>query len=308
MDYKEFCVLTYNNIYTHEITNQKTRNVEQRERFAQKKAIRDALIEGIKKYPGVEVSLIWKAIYAEHVKRKSGVHGVTDPKDVQAVISADNSWKKSSGHAFEETIKLLANEKLNPQGIKIYLQRELSELIQAGKIFNEEHDIKNILSWIKSSVFDLYAVVDMGNKPRVFGCIQTKTSIRDRVTRDREPSILAMRAFFWSTAVVLDGDFLKLPKFQFMVNGASHDYPENGWHGMYVFSEKYNKDRIYHIGQELKKFVDHAGIAATYWLKNRQWFNVQWRVENHAYDQKEHTNFIGKVAEPTIKRNSKRGE
>jgi len=66
---------------------------------------------------------------------------------------------------------------------------------------------------------NLFTIVNMDDKWYCFGCVQSKTSIRDRVTRDREPSLQAMQSFFWSTAVVLDGDFLRLPKFVSMVNG-----------------------------------------------------------------------------------------
>lgn len=280
---------------------------ETKERFAQKKAIRDTLIDAIRTFPKVEASELWKYIYAEHVKRKSGVSGVTDPEAVRAVISADNSWKKSSGHAFEESIKLLAGQELNAYGIRIYLQRELLELIKKGEIHNQEQDIPKIYSWIKSSVFDLYAVLENQNKFFVFGCIQTKTSIRDRVTRDREPSILAMKAFFWSVAIVLDGDFLKLPKFQSMANGASQDYPENGWHGMYVFSKKYNKDRIYYIGQNLNVFIEHAKMAASYWVNSRQWFNVEWRVEKQYPQPLDHDEGLAKASEEK-RRYIKRGK
>lgn len=103
--------------------------------------------------------------------------------------------------------------------------------------------------------------------------------MRDRVTRDREPSMQAMQAFFWSTIIVLDGDFLKLPKFISMVNGGTTEYVENGWHGMYVFSEAYSQDRIYPIDLDFKNFKEHAVIAARYWLTQRQWFNAQWRAE-----------------------------
>lgn len=89
----------------------------------------------------------------------------------------------------------------------------------------------------------------------------------------------AMQAFFWSTIIVLDGDFLKLPKFISMVNGGTTEYAENGWHGMYVFSEAYSQDRIYPIDLDFKNFKEHAVIAARYWLTQRQWFNAQWRAE-----------------------------
>ena len=105
---------------------------------------------------------------------------------------------------------------------------------------NEPRDISWLKEQTKACIFDLYAVVHtLDGKQFCFGCIQSKTSVRDRVTRDRETSIQAMRSFFWSTIIVLDGEYLRNPKFISMVNGGTAEYVEYGWHGMYVFSEQY---------------------------------------------------------------------
>lgn len=100
-----------------------------------------------------------------------------------------------------------------------------------------------------------------------------------RVTRDREPSLAAMHSFFWSTVIVLDGDFMKNPKFLAMVDGGTHEYPDNGWHGMYVFSDLYKGQRIYPIHVDFGKFAEHAKIAAEYWRTQRQWFDEKWKAE-----------------------------
>lgn len=248
------------------------------ETAAQKEAIKKATMEGIKRFPGVEASWIWRAVYETHVHRKSGI---MDADTISKVISADQSWKKSSGHALEEMIKILGAAALRDSGIDILLQRDLNTLIKAQKLSNEPRDISWLKEQIKANIFDLYTVVHTPDgKQFCYGCIQSKTSVRDRVTRDREPSMQAMRSFFWSTIIVLDGDFLKMPKFVSMVNGGTAEYAENGWHGMYVFSEQYTKDRIYPIDLDLKSFREHAITAARYWLTQRQWFNGQWRADN----------------------------
>ena len=87
-----------------------------------------------------------------------------------------------------------------------------------------------------------------------------------------------MQSFFWSICVVLDGDFLKNGKFISMVNGGTTEHPENGWHGLYVFSEKYTKDRIYPTDYDMKNLREHAVKAANYWLTQRQWFDINWRA------------------------------
>ena len=247
------------------------------EKAAQKEAIKEATIEGIKRFPDVEAALIWRAVYETHVHRKSGI---SDADTISNVISADQSWKKSSGHAFEEMIKTLGNAALHDSGIDILLQRDLNALIKAKELSNEPRDISWLKEQIKASIFDLYAVVHTPEGKRFcYGCIQSKTSVRDRVTRDREPSMQAMQSFFWSTIIVLDGDFLKLPKFISMVNGGTTEYVKNGWHGMYVFSEQYSQDRIYSIDFDFKNFKEHAITAANFWLTQRQWMNEQWRAD-----------------------------
>ncbi len=247
------------------------------ERNSQKEAIKIATIEGIKHFSDIEAALVWRAVYETHVHRKSGID---DADTISKVVSADQSWKKSSGHAFEEIIKILGTDALRNDNIEIILQRDLNTIIKAGELNNEPRDISWLKEQIKSSIFDLYAIVHTSDgKQFCYGCIQSKTSIRDRVTRDREPSMQAMQSFFWSTVVVLDGDFLKNPKFVSMVNGGTTEHVENGWHGLYVFSEQYSVDRIYSIDLDFKNFKEHAIKAAHYWLTQRQWFNAQWRAD-----------------------------
>ena len=290
-DIRDYCGQIYAATYAHErqrieseiLASSRTGIVpaskeEKIETASQKEAIKNATIEGIKHFPDVEAALIWQSVYETHVHRKSGINNADT---ISKVISADQSWKKSSGHAFEEMIKILGTAALHDSGIDILLQRDLNTLIKAQKLSNEPRDISWLKEQIKASIFDLYAVVHTPDgKQFCYGCIQSKTSIRDRVTRDREPSMQAMQSFFWSTIIVLDGDFLKLPKFISMVNGGTIEHVENGWHGMYVFSEQYSQDRIYSIDLNFKNFKEHAITAANYWLTQRQWFNSQWRADN----------------------------
>ena len=240
---------------------------------SQKEAIKQATLQAMAKFSNIEAADIWRAIYEIHVHRKSGIDNATV---IEKVISADQSWKKSSGHAFEEMIKFLGSVALKDSGIEIILQRDLNVLIKAGELANEPRDISWLKEQINGSVFDLYAVVTKDNKKYCYGCIQSKTSIRDRVTRDREPSMQAMQSFFWSTIIVLDGDFLKLPKFISMVNGNSKEFPTNGWHAMFVFSKKYTNGRIYPTDLDFSNFKEQAIEAADFWLKQRQWFDSSW--------------------------------
>lgn len=243
---------------------------------SQKTAIKQTITQALIKYPDEQVSELWKSIYRAHLFRKSGI---ADIDTIEKVISADQSWKKSSGHAFEEMIKDLASLTLHDSGIDIILQRDLNTLIKANEIANEPRDISWLKEQIKANIFDLYSIITIEEKKYCFGCIQAKTSIRDRVTRDREPSIHAMQSFFWSVIFVLDGEFLRLPKFVNMVNGGSDEFKENGWHGMYVLSTKKQNDRIYPLAMDFEIFKKHTMQAAEEWQKRRQWFNKDWKAK-----------------------------
>lgn len=243
---------------------------------AQKAAIKHTITSALKKYPDEQVSELWKSIYRAHLFRKSGI---SDIDTIEKVISADQSWKKSSGHAFEEMIKDLASLSLHGTGIDVILQRDLNTLIKADEIANEPRDISWLRDQIRANIFDLYSILTIDGNKYCYGCIQAKTSIRDRVTRDREPSIHAMQSFFWSAIFVLDGDFLRLPKFVNMVNGGSEEFKENGWHGMYVLSAKEQNDRIYPLTMDFEIFRKHTLQAAEEWQKRRQWFNRDWKAK-----------------------------
>lgn len=205
---------------------------------------------------------------------------MSDLKVIQEIISADQSWKKSSGHAFEEMIKELATMAMGSDlSVEFILQRDLNILIKAGEIANEPRDISWLKEQIKGNNFDLYAIITYNNKKYCFGCVQCKTSIRDRVTRDREPSIHAMDSYFWSVVFVLDGEYLRNPKFQYMVNGGSKEFPTNGWHGMYDISASFNIDRIYPLDPDFSLLRKHSKKAVNDWLKQRQWFNREWKAD-----------------------------
>lgn len=280
-----FCLKTYNSEYKNRYETLvsghagRTLTDNTRKDFdaeAQKTAIKMTITAALKEFPDEPAPELWKSIYRAHLFRKSGI---SDIGTITKVISADQSWKKSSGHAFEEMIKELASLALQGSGIELLLQRELSILIKANEIANEPRDISWLREQIKANIFDLYSVLTVDDRKYCFGCVQAKTSIRDRVTRDREPSIHAMQSFFWSVIFVLDGDFLRLPKFVNMVNGGSDEFVENGWHGMYVLSAKERCDRIFPLTMDFAIFKHHAIQAAEEWRKRRQWFNGNWRAE-----------------------------
>lgn len=288
MLYNDYCSEHYNNLYATNFPiflNGKTSKnaITKAEQSAQRIAIKDTLKDALEKYSDkIETAEIWRAIYVAHLKRKSGLTSLDTLNEdiISKVISADQSLKKASGHAFESFIYEVANPYLEQYSIKFALQTDVHQMIRDNNIHNDSEDMIWLNQRIHTDVFDLYALVTFQNQNFVFGCIQSKTSIRDRVTRDREPSQQAMDAKFWSIAVALDGTFLSLPKFQEMVNGGGNDYESNGWHGLYVMSEQYSKDRIYSIDRNLSRLVDHARQASAAWMSARHRFTAEWRPAN----------------------------
>ena len=246
------------------------------EKIAQKEAIRIAITQSIQAFPDASINDLWAAIHSIHLIRKSKVN---DYKLISSVVSAEQSWKSSSGHAFEEMIKNTANIALAGTSIEIVLQRDLTSMLKEGRLGNQERDIEWLQKQLDSMVFDLYSLVHSEDKVECFGCIQAKTTIRDRVSRDREPSALAMENYFWSVTLLLNDEGLK-GKYVDMVNGGSEIYPKNGWHGLYAFSAIEQNDRIYPISLDMKIFKQHAQKAAEDWKERRQWFNADWRADD----------------------------
>lgn len=246
------------------------------EAAAQKAAMKQTIVEALLEYPDIPSSTLWRSVRKAHMHRKSKI---SDLSVIKNVITADQSWKKSSGHAFEEVIKEYASVALANDNIEIVLQRDLTVMLDNGTLANDARD----LAWLElqrnKDIFDLYAIVKVGNDKFCYGCIQSKTSIRDRVSRDREPSVHAMKELFWSVIVALDEEFMHMPKFIEMVNGGTEEYPENGWHGMYILSKAEFGDRIYKDTIEFERFRVHAVKAAKDWLSKRKWFNINWRAE-----------------------------
>ena len=180
------------------------------------------------------------------------------------------------GHVFEEYIVRSTLNRLSGYHICLVLQKELTQMLKEGRIGNEKEDCLEDLE--KSDDFDIYALIDFNGMNYVFGCLQAKTSIRDRVGRDRDFSIPVMEKHFWSVAVVLDGMYLSMPKFEHMVNGGGEtQYRENGWHGMYVMSNIVSNDRIYH-DRDLELLIEDSKQAAQKFISARQRFNRYWKA------------------------------
>ena len=294
----DYCKKQYNTTFEKTLkslttkTNKRSGKVsdskkEDFEKIAQLEAIKVTMIEGRKLYPN-NIPLLWASIYKAHLYRKSGIG---DPEVVAKAIQAEQSWRASSGHAFEAMVKELGSLALAGTNIRYVLQKDLNILLKAKELVNQPTDIAWLKSQVKGSVFDVYVVADIKvineetnkveEKPICFGCVQCKTSIRDRVSRDIVPSREAMASNFWSIGIVLDGTMIEVPKYKNMVNGnPESEFKKNGWYGMYVLSFKDNIDRIYGVDLELNIIREHTIKAFNCWHKDRMGLVPEWRADN----------------------------
>ena len=289
IDYRVFCKNTYNDTwkeeYVIEINKKNTDSpaaITAARLFAQRKAIDKTFVEAILKYsPDISESEIWAAIAMSHKLNVANLSdfGIPDnlhQKVFETCLSAHQSWIKSSGHSFERYISSIDNDDLKANEIRFILQSEMTKMVREHALVNTEEDIAGLNAWGKD--FDLYAVQTVHGEQHIFGCIQSKTSIRDRVGRDVTFSKNAMDGLFWSVGVTLDGDFLNMQEFIHMVNGGG-SYTQNGWHGMYAMSGiSASNDRIYKDNDGLGLFVSHAIQAARQFISDRRRLNGLWKA------------------------------
>lgn len=283
LDYMVFCKDTYTNTWKEEyLIECQGKNPQAAKLAAQRKAIDRTLVESLLNYSDViSEDEIWKNIALIHKLNVANLSDFNISEEIQTSVlerclSAHQSWIKSSGHSFERYIAGIDNEELQKNEIKFILQSDLTKMIKEGSLNNTPDDIWGLTSWGKD--FDLYAIQSIHGDIHVFGCIQSKTSIRDRVGRDVTFSKNAMEGLFWSAAVTLDGSFLNMDEFKHMVNGGG-SYQINGWHGMYAMSGiTGNNDRIYKVSDTLDLFVAHAIKAAKQFIADRRMLTADWKA------------------------------
>lgn len=209
-------------------------------REAQKKAIDTVFIQAMTKFPDIDEEDLWSMISLAHKLNIAHLEdfNLNQMERIEAYtrcISAHQSWNKASGHSFERYIANINKPVMIENEVRFLLKSDVVKMIKEGKMYNHPDDLQLIEEW--NDNFDLYAVQTNHGKPHIFGCIQVKTSIRDRVGRDDQFSKNAMEKNFWVAEAVLNGDFFKMPKYNAMVNGGSVTYPENNWHGVYEWLE-----------------------------------------------------------------------
>lgn len=285
-DYKSFCRELYLETWKQEFMKrcqgkQNLSTARSAKQAAQRRAIDKVLVEAFLKYsPEVSEGDIWKEIALIHKVHAAELSDYGIAEDQQADImnrclSAHQSWIKASGHSFERYLSGIDSDVLRKNEIRFVLQSELTNMIRNNMLTNTDADIRGLGSWGKD--FDLYAIQSVHGDIHVFGCIQSKTSIRDRVGRDVTFSHNAMDGLFWSAAVTLDGSFLNMSEFIHMVNGGG-SYKRNGWHGMYAMSGiEESNDRIHKIDDSMEILINHAVAAAKQFITDRRQLDAAWR-------------------------------
>lgn len=284
MDYKLFCRDLYKQTWEQEfLIEVQNRTTVAARLAAQRKAIDKVLVESLLKFsPEVSESEIWNEIGMVHKINVAELSdfGIKENEQTEVIkrcLSAHQSWIKSSGHSFERYISNIQSKDLQKNEIRFILQSELTKMIKEDTLTNTPEDIEGLSSWGKD--FDLYAIQSVHGDTHVFGCIQSKTSIRDRVGRDVTFSHNAMEGLFWSVAITLDGNFLNMPEFIHMVNGGG-SYGKNGWHGMYAMSGIADKnERIYKVDDSMELFIEHAIEAAKQFIRDRRKLNENWKAD-----------------------------
>lgn len=98
-------------------------------------------------------------LYRAHLLRKVNITSINDIDEtvVDAIISGSQSWKKSSGHVFEDYVCRTTKERLSQYNIRFVLQKDLTQMLQDGQIANDPSD--DIEAIARSDNFDIYAIV-----------------------------------------------------------------------------------------------------------------------------------------------------
>lgn len=163
---------------------------------------------------------------------KEAETGLTHEQIIKAKKS-DQKFINMSGNLYEyiteqENNDLLKESKSNT---KFYFPKELKNKIEKNKILNNEKDIEMLENWIKGKTFDLYLLRKENNGYTVFGVVQCKKSVRERIGRDREPSINAIKNGFFSILISSNDDSLgkEKTKMREMFFGEGKHFDKKGW-------------------------------------------------------------------------------
>lgn len=168
-------------------------------------------------------------------------------EQIKLAKSADQKWLNISGLAYERIIKNEINNEFQDEIIAL-TSSEVGQMLKENLILNSENDKNLLATWVKGKTFDLFIGKNISNRTiKIFGVVQCKKSIRERVSRDREPSLFAMENGFWSILIASDGGALgsKTTKAREMFNGNGVHFEKNGWDSAYFENLSFESGRIF---------------------------------------------------------------
>lgn len=239
------------------------------------KHIFDNICKEENNYSGIELEkIIDKVLELDEIKTnedalsqiekvaKERVSGLTQ-EQVERAKTADQKWLNMSGLAYENIIMKETNALLKDTDVLLFSPTELKEKILKNQITNSEQDILDIKNWIQGGTFDLYIIKVQEDKFKVFGVVQCKKSIRERVSRDREPSIIAMKKGFISILIGMNGDALgktENTKARQMINGNSNHFKEQGWYAAYFEKLPFENGVIYKKEKLIKDLLNAKNL------------------------------------------------
>ena len=115
-------------------------------REAQKKAIDNAFIQSMARFPDIDEEVIWALISLAHKLNLAHLEDfhLNQMQRVEAYarcISAHQSWNKASGHSFERNIAGINKQIMIDNEVQFILKSDAIKMIKEGKMYNHPDDL-----------------------------------------------------------------------------------------------------------------------------------------------------------------------
>jgi len=256
------------------------------------------------KYPDVQPYELWKMIEISHMKNYiSGSIQIPEvplsaddfltyilaSNTLTVITSSAQSWKRSSGVAWEEFLQRNLILKEGTTEIKILSAPEMKSLLYGTPLLSESGAAVGLLLSNRDTEYQLFInkVLDDKNfdlflvyyEPvtklwKLFGLIQCKTSIRDRLKINMKSSIEAMQHHLWSIVIAMDPA-------GFISNGGQYNRDtKKSWNGFYVLDNNVSNDESIFYGnlkaiQNLIK--QHCHMVLTDMMNHTDSISEDWR-------------------------------
>ncbi|EPR07800.1 BsaWI family type II restriction enzyme [Ruminiclostridium papyrosolvens] len=260
----------------------------------------------VSKFPGENPGHVWRMVQKAHInsyidnKRETiktilqaknidedkAFELLTDDELLSIFDSATQSWKRASGIAWENFFRQGLTLGDNSGEIIVVNDSMMNKLFKGGSQPRQngeeaELHISNdsqrsyIGEILKSKNFDLFLLylTQFSRKWTLFGLIQCKTSIRDRVKINTSSSRKAMDNNLWSILLALDPDYF--------LKGQYYKAAKEDWHGVYLIDEdKPNDDSIYFGSMDrIQELIKNHALQVLEMVTdiNNSNFNANWR-------------------------------